>query len=237
MRELARQQQSMARLAQPHKHDLAAQQHKYADRAMPALRPTTPSTDLGCAASAAFLALGLRDIAPYVLRVRVLGLQAQFYETETVNPELALPGRFDFAFVLIYLAPFADRVDPRPCLRRAPVGPAGYAAGDVGRRPAPVASSCRPACGAGLRLPCATSAGRRAEQRHHDDSPDHRTAGYGGLLGVLERPGADCGDAKRKLCRQRNGTHGLLGGADPRPAHASPTPRLRAPCRSTRAWS
>jgi len=53
----------------------------------------------------AFLALGLRDIAPYVLRVRALGLQAQLYEGETFNPELALPGRFDFAFVLIYLAP------------------------------------------------------------------------------------------------------------------------------------
>jgi len=54
---------------------------------------------------AAFLALGLRDVAPYVLRIRALGLQAQLYEGETFNPELALPGRFDFAFVLIYLAP------------------------------------------------------------------------------------------------------------------------------------
>lgn len=37
--------------------------------------------------------------------MRLLGLQAQLYETETINPELALPGPFDFAFVLIYLAP------------------------------------------------------------------------------------------------------------------------------------
>jgi ABC-2 type transport system permease protein len=57
--------------------------------------------------SLAFAALGQRDIQPYVLRVRALGLQAQLYETETVNPELALPGPFDFAFVLIYLAPLA----------------------------------------------------------------------------------------------------------------------------------
>ncbi|MEP6785151.1 MAG: DUF3526 domain-containing protein [Sphingomonadales bacterium] len=53
----------------------------------------------------AFAALGQRDVAPYVLRIRALGLEAQLYEGETFNPELALPGRFDFAFVLIYLAP------------------------------------------------------------------------------------------------------------------------------------
>ncbi|WP_375759490.1 ABC transporter permease [Corallococcus exercitus] len=52
-----------------------------------------------------FAALGQRDVQPYVLRVRLLGLQSQLYESETLNPELALPGAFDFAFVLIYLAP------------------------------------------------------------------------------------------------------------------------------------
>jgi ABC-2 type transport system permease protein len=53
----------------------------------------------------AFAALGLRDVAPYILRVRALGLEAQLYDGEAFNPELALPGRFDFAFVLVYLAP------------------------------------------------------------------------------------------------------------------------------------
>ena len=53
----------------------------------------------------AFAALGFRDVAPYVLRVRALGLEAQLYEGENLNPELALPGRFDFAFVLVYLVP------------------------------------------------------------------------------------------------------------------------------------
>jgi len=57
--------------------------------------------------SLAFAALGQRDLQPHVLRVRALGLQAQLYESETINPELALPGPFDFAFVLIYLAPLA----------------------------------------------------------------------------------------------------------------------------------
>lgn len=58
-----------------------------------------PPSDLG------FAALGGRDVAPYVLRVRALGLEAQLYDGEIGNPELALPGRFDFAFVLVYLAP------------------------------------------------------------------------------------------------------------------------------------
>lgn len=53
----------------------------------------------------AFAALGMRDVAPYAMRVRALGLHAQLYAGETLNPELALVGRFDFAFVLIYLAP------------------------------------------------------------------------------------------------------------------------------------
>ena len=53
----------------------------------------------------AFAALGTRDVAPYVLRVRALGLEAQLYEGEIGNPEAALPGRFDFAFVLVYLTP------------------------------------------------------------------------------------------------------------------------------------
>jgi ABC-2 type transport system permease protein len=53
----------------------------------------------------AFAALGQRDVSPTMLRVRALALEAQIYESEAANPELALPGRFDFAFVLIYLAP------------------------------------------------------------------------------------------------------------------------------------
>lgn len=53
----------------------------------------------------AFAALGSRDIAPAMLRVRALALEGQIYENEAANPELALPGRFDLAFVVIYLAP------------------------------------------------------------------------------------------------------------------------------------
>jgi ABC-2 type transport system permease protein len=53
----------------------------------------------------AFAALGMRDVAPFILRVRSLGLEAQIYDGDTFNPEIALPGRFDFAFVLVFLAP------------------------------------------------------------------------------------------------------------------------------------
>nr|WP_313427257.1 DUF3526 domain-containing protein [Brevundimonas diminuta] len=53
----------------------------------------------------AFAALGMRDVSPYILRVRALGLEAQLYDGDVFNPELALPGRFDFSFVLIFLAP------------------------------------------------------------------------------------------------------------------------------------
>ncbi|WP_120718156.1 DUF3526 domain-containing protein [Tsuneonella amylolytica] len=53
----------------------------------------------------AFAALGMRDVSPFILRVRALGLEAQVYDGDVFNPELALPGRFDFAFVLVFLAP------------------------------------------------------------------------------------------------------------------------------------
>lgn len=53
----------------------------------------------------AFAAIGMRDVTPYILRVRALGLEAQIYDGDVFNPELALPGRFDFAFVLVFLAP------------------------------------------------------------------------------------------------------------------------------------
>ncbi|MBJ6121768.1 ABC transporter permease [Sphingomonas mollis] len=53
----------------------------------------------------AFAAIGMRDVAPYILRVRALGLEAQIYDGDVYNAELALPGRFDFAFVLVFLGP------------------------------------------------------------------------------------------------------------------------------------
>jgi len=101
-----RQRQTIARLADLHEQDVAAVAKQYAgepDAGNAAYFTFYNTWD--APSQAAFLALGMRDVAPYVLRVRALGLQAQIHEGETFNPELALPGRFDFAFVLIYLAP------------------------------------------------------------------------------------------------------------------------------------
>lgn len=53
----------------------------------------------------AFLAPSRGDAVPEVQRIRMLALEAQINDNETANPELLLAGRFDFAFVLLYLAP------------------------------------------------------------------------------------------------------------------------------------
>ncbi|MGJ7498524.1 DUF3526 domain-containing protein [Variovorax sp. RT4R15] len=105
-REVARQRQTIARLAGLQQQDLAAQARNYTRGGDPgsAAYYTFHST-WDAPSPTAFLALGLRDAAPYVLRVRALALQAQLHEGESFNPELALAGRFDFAFVLVYLAP------------------------------------------------------------------------------------------------------------------------------------
>jgi len=106
LHEIERQLQTIARLAPLNEQDARAVAAQYAqggDAGYAAYYTFYPTWD--APSDAAFLALGLRDTAPYVLRVRALGLQAQLYEGEVFNPELALPGRFDFAFVLIYLTP------------------------------------------------------------------------------------------------------------------------------------
>ncbi len=53
----------------------------------------------------AFAALGQRDTAPWKHSIRALALEGQLYETDADNPEFALIGRFDFAFVASILAP------------------------------------------------------------------------------------------------------------------------------------
>lgn len=106
LQDVERQQQTIARLAPLHEQDGAAIAARYAqssDAGYPAYYSFYSTWDPP--REAAFLAVGLRDVTPYALRIRALGLQAQLYEGEVFNPELALPGRFDFAFVLIYLVP------------------------------------------------------------------------------------------------------------------------------------
>jgi ABC-2 type transport system permease protein len=106
LREVERQRDTIARLIALQRQELAVQGPQLAaggdagsvayDSFLATWDPPTPAT---------FLALGLRDMTPHVLRVRALALQAQLHEGETFNPELALAGRFDAAFVLVYLLP------------------------------------------------------------------------------------------------------------------------------------
>ena len=106
MVEVAHQRDVIARIAPQQAEDIAAIAKwvdKEKDAGSAAYYSFHPTWD--APAPLAFAALGLRDVSPYILRVRALGLEAQLYDGEAFNPELALPGRFDFAFVLVYLAP------------------------------------------------------------------------------------------------------------------------------------
>ncbi|GIZ53316.1 ABC transporter permease [Noviherbaspirillum aridicola] len=106
MRAADAQREALARTAAVHYEDLAAVRARHGNDceagyfAYYAFHLTSDPPP-----AAAFLAWGQRDLLPAAVRVRMLGLQSQLYESETLNPELALPGRFDFAFVLVYLAP------------------------------------------------------------------------------------------------------------------------------------
>ncbi len=51
------------------------------------------------------LSMGQRDLNPYYLKLRLLNLQSQLYDTENINPLKVLSGNFDLAFVLVYLFP------------------------------------------------------------------------------------------------------------------------------------
>jgi ABC-2 type transport system permease protein len=53
----------------------------------------------------AFAALGQRDTAPWLHRVRMLALEGQIHEADTRNPDFGLIGRFDFAFLAAAVAP------------------------------------------------------------------------------------------------------------------------------------
>ncbi len=106
MAEVSRQREVIARIQPQQAQDIAsiaAWVDKEKDAGSAAYYSFHATWD--APAPLAFAALGLRDVAPFVLRVRALGLEAQLYDGETFNPELALPGRLDFAFVLIYLTP------------------------------------------------------------------------------------------------------------------------------------
>ncbi len=106
MAEIARQRAGIDAIAPAQAEDIGAVA-TYIDREKDAGSAAYYSfhTTWDAPAPLAFAAIGMRDVAPYILRVRALGLEAQIYDGETFNPELALPGRFDWSFVLVFLAP------------------------------------------------------------------------------------------------------------------------------------
>ncbi len=53
----------------------------------------------------ASLSMGQRDVNPYYIKLRLLNLQSQLYDTENINPLKVLSGNFDLAFVFVYLFP------------------------------------------------------------------------------------------------------------------------------------
>ncbi|XOV82893.1 MAG: DUF3526 domain-containing protein [bacterium] len=53
----------------------------------------------------AYAAIGQRDVNPWKHRIRMLALEGQIYETDANNPDFALIGRFDFAFIASLIAP------------------------------------------------------------------------------------------------------------------------------------
>jgi ABC-2 type transport system permease protein len=55
--------------------------------------------------SFAFAALGQRDAAPWRHRIRMLAVEGQIYENDVGNPEFALLGRFDLAFLTAFVLP------------------------------------------------------------------------------------------------------------------------------------
>lgn len=106
MRTIAGQQAALQRIAAVQAADIAARTARQAPDGEAGLTAYyTPHLATDPPAALAFAAVGQRDVQPFALQVRALGLQAQLYESEAYNPELAAPGRYDFAFVLVYLAP------------------------------------------------------------------------------------------------------------------------------------
>lgn len=104
LREVARQEAAIERMVRLQADDADAVMRHAGDDAGSAAYYRFHAT-WDAPAPLAFAALGQRDVSPTMLRIRALALEGQIYESEAGNPELAIPGRFDFAFVLIYVAP------------------------------------------------------------------------------------------------------------------------------------
>ncbi len=105
---MSQQRAALDRITASHAQDfaaIAAKQLKGGEAEAGSVGYYLPHLTVNPPSPLAFAAIGQRDLQPQALRVRLLGLHSQLYESEAINPELAMPGRFDFAFVLVFLAP------------------------------------------------------------------------------------------------------------------------------------
>jgi ABC-2 type transport system permease protein len=106
MQTIAAQEKALQRIAATHATEVQAIAGHYREGGEAGYAAyQTPHLTSHPAGPLAFAAIGQRDVQPFALRVRLLGLQGQLYESENINPQLAAAGRFDPAFVLVYLAP------------------------------------------------------------------------------------------------------------------------------------
>ncbi|QCR21607.1 DUF3526 domain-containing protein [Pontibacter sp. SGAir0037] len=104
--EVARQRENIAALEVLTEHNIAELKAKYPEG--------TDAGDIGYYHSTfavnhpdswASLSIGQRDVNPYYIKLRLLNLQSQLYDTENINPLKVLSGNFDLSFVLVYLFP------------------------------------------------------------------------------------------------------------------------------------
>ncbi|MFM7707862.1 MAG: DUF3526 domain-containing protein [Gammaproteobacteria bacterium] len=101
--EVAAQQATIERLLTADRADRAAQLAQQSDWGSAAYYASHLTYDPPSAL--AFAALGERDTMPWKHRIRMLALEGQIHEADVANPELALVGRFDLAFVAAFLLP------------------------------------------------------------------------------------------------------------------------------------
>lgn len=101
--EVAAQRATIDRLLTADRADRAAQLAQQSDWGSAAYYASHLTYDPPSAL--AFAALGERDTMPWKHRIRMLALEGQIHEADVANPELALVGRFDLAFVAAFLLP------------------------------------------------------------------------------------------------------------------------------------
>jgi ABC-2 type transport system permease protein len=104
--EIEKQRNKLAGLEQIYQNNIAEMAEKFPDSA--------DAGDIGYYHSAfaknkpnnwAALAIGQRDVSPAYLKIRLLAVQNQLYNSENTNPLKLATGSFDLSFVMVFLLP------------------------------------------------------------------------------------------------------------------------------------